>query len=154
MIAAGAVSGRAQSLLSDKPRPQYAAVSASSSAARVSPGSVVTLWADVVPHANVHVYAEGAREYTPVSLVLTPNALLAVGTIAYPKSTPIDVPGTTDRVPAYSGPFRIAVPVTVKGSAKSGDAIVVGAALHYQACDDRLCYPATVAPLSWTLTVK
>jgi hypothetical protein len=57
-------------------------------------------------------------------------------------------------VPAYRKTFRIAVPITVKATAKRGETLTVGGAVNYQACDDRLCYPVTAAPVTWTLTVK
>ncbi|MGE3955616.1 MAG: protein-disulfide reductase DsbD domain-containing protein [Vicinamibacterales bacterium] len=152
-LPSGAAPGRAQTLLS-KPTPQQATVVPSSSVPVVAPGGSVTLWADVTPHRAMHVYAEGATGYTAVSLVLTPNAAVSAGKVSYPKAGVVQVPGTVDRVPAYSGPFRISVPLTVKSTAKPGDVLTLGAALNYQACDDRLCYPAAVAPVLWTLTVR
>jgi hypothetical protein len=102
----------------------------------------------------MHIYAEGAKEFTPAALVLTPNAVATYGKASYPKSSLIDVPGETVKVPAYSGPFRIAVPVTIKATAKSGDQLTLGGALNYQACDDVLCYPVSVLPVVWTIEVK
>ncbi len=87
-------------------------------------------------------------------LALTPNASVAYGKASYPKSTLISVPGEADTVPAYSGPFRIAVPVTLKATAKPGTSLALGGALNYQACDDVLCYPISVLPVVWTIEVK
>lgn len=112
------------------------------------------LWADVAPNAKMHVYAEGAKGFTPAALALTPNALATFGKASYPKSSLISVPGEAEKVPAYSGPFRIAVQVTIKPTAKSGDALTLGGALNYQACDDVLCYPVAVQPVLWRLDVK
>lgn len=153
-IPVGAASGRAQSLLGSKPSPQYATVSSSATSASAAPGATVTLWVDVVPNPKIHIYAEGARDFTPVSLVLTPNPTLSAGKVVYPKPSPIAVPGTSEQVPAYDRPFRIAVPVTIKNTAKPGETLTIGAALNYQACDDRLCYPATVAPALWKIAVR
>lgn len=145
--------GRAQGLLA-KPGPQHAAVVASASAGVATPGSVVTLWADVTPNPLIHIYAEGATDFTPVSLVLTPNAAVTTGKPKYPKANVATSPGATESVPAYTQAFRIALPVTIKPTAKSGDVITIGGALNYQACDDRLCYPVAVAPVMWKVGVK
>ena len=153
-LSLGAASGRAQGLLSGKPTAQQASVAAQASAATVAPGASVTLWADVTPHPSMHVYAEGAVEFTPVAVKLTPHASVSFGKASYPKPALVAVPGTAEKVPAYSQPFRIAVPVTVKPTAKSGDTLTLGGAVNYQACDDRLCYPGAVAPVRWTLAVK
>jgi hypothetical protein len=143
----------AQGLLA-KPGVQHASVSASTSAASVAPGSAVTLWADVAPNPSIHIYAEGAKDFTPVSLVLTPNAAVAAGKPRYPKPDVAFAPGATDAVPAYAQTFRIALPVTIKPTAKSGDVVTIAGAVNYQACDDRLCYPVTVAPVMWKVAVK
>ncbi|MFN7914875.1 MAG: protein-disulfide reductase DsbD family protein [Vicinamibacterales bacterium] len=150
----GAAPGRAQGLLSGRPTPQQASISTSSSATSVTPGGTVTLWADVTPNPKMHVYAEGAKGFQSVSLALTPNPSVTFGKASYPKSTLISVPGEVDKVPAYSGPFRIAVPVTFKATAKSGESLALGGALNYQACDDVLCYPISVLPVLWKLDVK
>jgi hypothetical protein len=46
------------------------------------------------------------------------------------------------------------MPVTIKGTAKPGDVVSIAGAVNYQACDDRLCYPVTAAPVAWKVTVK
>lgn len=150
----GAAPGRAQGLLSGKPTPQQASVTTSASATAVAPGGRLTLWAEVAPNPKMHVYAEGAKGFTAVSLALTPNPNVGFGKASYPKSSLIDVPGETVKVPAYSGPFRIAVPVTITATAKPGESLTLGGALNYQACDDVLCYPVSVLPVLWTIEVK
>jgi hypothetical protein len=143
----------AQSLLT-RPAAQHATVTPSVSAPAAAPGSTVTLFADVTPYPSIHIYAEGAKDFTPVSVVITPNQAIRAGKPVYPKPEAAPVPGSADSVPAYRKAFRIAVPVAVKPGARSGDTVTVGGAVRYQACDDRLCYPVTAAPVTWTLTVK
>lgn len=150
----GAAPGRAQGLLSGKLTPQQASVTTSSSAASARPGERIVLWADVAPNPKMHVYAEGAKGFTAAALALTPNPAVAFGKPSYPKASLIDVPGETVKVPAYSGPFRIAVPLTVTATAKRGDTLTLGGALNYQACDDVLCYPVSVLPVLWTIEVR
>ena len=43
---------------------------------------------------------------------------------------------------------------TLAKSVKAGERVVVNGLVKYQACDDRMCYPATTAPVSWALMVK
>lgn len=143
----------AQGLLT-KPAVQHATVTAAASSITVSAGGKVTLYADVTPYPKVSIYAEGAKDFTPVSIVITPTGAVAAGTPVYPKAERVISPGSVESVPAYRKTFRVAVPVTVKATAKAGESIVVGGAVRYQACDDRLCYPVTAAPVTWTFTVK
>lgn len=143
----------AQSLLA-KPGVQHATVAAAQSLASAAAGTAVTLWADVTPNPSIHIYAEGAKDFTPVSLVLTPNAAVIAGKPKFPKPDMAVAPGSTDAVPAYKQTFRIALPVTLTSAARSGDVLTVAGAVNYQACDDRLCYPVTVAPVIWKVAVK
>jgi DsbC/DsbD-like thiol-disulfide interchange protein len=142
----------AQSLL--KATVQHATVAASASAASVAAGGALTLFADVTPNPSIHIYAEGAKDFTPVALVTTPNTAVSMGRVKYPKPDLATAPGATDAVPAYRQTFRVALPTTIKAGAKSGEVITIGGAVNYQACDDHLCYPVTAAPVVWTVTVK
>ena len=143
----------AQSLLA-KPGVQHATVAAAQSTASAALGTALTLWADVTPNPSIHIYAEGAKDFTPVSLVLTPNAAIAAGRPTYPKPGTAIAPGATDAVPAYAQTFRITLPVTIRSTAKPGEVLTVTGAVNYQACDDRLCYPVTVAPVTWKVAVR
>jgi hypothetical protein len=153
VVLAGSGVAGAQGLL-PRNAVQHATVATSASASAVVPGSKLTLYADVTPYPAIHIYAEGATEFTPVSLAITPTGAVTAGKVAYPKPDVAKAPGSTEAVPAYRKTFRIAVPVTVKASATRGETLTVGGAVTYQACDDRLCYPVTAAPVSWTLSVK
>ena len=153
VVLASGSTGAAQGLLA-KPGVQHASVAGTATPATVAAGSVVTLMADVTPNPSIHIYADGAKDFTPVSLVLTPNAGITAGKPKYPKPDVAAPPGSTDVVPAYKQTFRIAVPVTIKSTAKPGDVVSIAGAVNYQACDDRLCYPVTAAPVAWKITVK
>jgi DsbC/DsbD-like thiol-disulfide interchange protein len=134
----------AQSLLSPKTTVQHVTASPV-----VIPGAggKVTLALDVTPNPGVHVYAAGAHEFTPVSLVLTPRAGVTAGQPAYPKADARPL-AAVDDAPAYYKPFRITQPLTV--SAKTGEVVVAGV-LTYQSCDERVCYPAASLPVTWTV---
>lgn len=141
-------------LLLGKSKPQQVSLAATASTSVVKAGSSLTLWAEVTPNRAMHVYAAGAADFTPVSIALTPNPAVTVGRATYPKPARAQSPGTIEAVPAYNEPFRIGVPVTIASTAKAGDALTIGGAVTYQACDDRLCYPVNVAPVTWNITVQ
>jgi hypothetical protein len=135
----------AQSLLAPKSTLQH--VTAEPSIVRTASGSV-TLALDVIPNPRIHVYAAGAKDFTVVSLVLTPRPEVTAGKPVYPKADVAAAPGSND-APAYSKTFRITQPVTVKSGAPKE--LTIAGVLNYQACDDKVCYPVSSLPVSWTL---
>jgi hypothetical protein len=141
--------------LAPKPSPiQHVTVSATTSVDSIAPGGSLTLWADVTPKANVHVYASNAHGTTPVSLVLTPHRAVTVGK---PKAAPAEMLrtlGAEEPVLAYRKPFRIEQPITIAGSAGSGEPVTIAGVVNYQACDDRVCYPTGAVPVIWTVKVR
>jgi hypothetical protein len=145
----------AQALL-PKPTVQQIAAIPSTSAATVAKGDAVTLWADVTPNKNMHVYATDKQGFRPLSLVVAPQPRIAIGKVTYPPAEQGFTPGIDMMVsiPMYTKPFRVAQTVTISPSAKSGDVVTIAGAINYQACDDRLCYPATSLPVTWAVTVK
>jgi DsbC/DsbD-like thiol-disulfide interchange protein len=123
-------------------------VSAAPSVVRGANGSI-TLALEVTPNPRIHVYAPGAKDFTAVALILTPQADVTAGKPVYPKADVASAPGSDD-APAYSKTFRITQPVTVKGGTAKD--LTIAGVLNYQACDDRVCYPVSSLPVSWTLS--
>jgi DsbC/DsbD-like thiol-disulfide interchange protein len=134
----------AQSLLAPKPTVQH--VTAAPAVVRGANGSI-TLALDVTPNPRMHVYAAGAKDFAAVTLILSPQADVTAGKPVYPKADVAAAPGS-DEAPAYSKAFRITQPVTVKGGAKD---VTIAGVLNYQACDDRVCYPVSSLPVTWTV---
>jgi len=120
----------------------------------VPKGGSATLWADVTPKPNIHVYASDNDGFASVKLVLTPRSGLTIGKVKYPQPELLPTPGVSNRVPVYRKLFRLAEPITVAATAKSGEEITIAGVLNYQACDDRVCYPTASLPISWTVKVK
>lgn len=135
----------AQSLLAPKTTMQH--VTAAPSVVRAASGTL-TLALDVTPNPRIHVYAPGAKDFTAVSLVLMPQPDVTPGKPVYPKADVGAAPGGDD-APAYSKAFRITQPVTVKGGASKQ--LTIAGVLNYQACDDRICYPVSSLPVTWTV---
>ena len=133
---------------------QHVVVAAGANVATVPAGGTVSLWADVIPKPNIHVYAPGAKDYQIVALVLTPQRGLTFGKATYPAGTPMAFPGVTERVPVYQKLFRITQPITIARTAAAGQTLTIAGAVNYQACDDRVCFPPASIPVMWTLRVK
>jgi len=146
----------AQSLLLPKPSTvQQITVVPSTSVSTVAPRGALTLWVDVTPNKNMHVYATDKQGFSPLTLVVAPQSGVDVGKVTYPPAefgiTPGDSAGP---IPMYTKPFRLAQGITIAPSAKSGDVVTIAGLIKYQACDDRLCYPANSLPVTWAVTVK
>src|SRR4051794_13242945 len=109
---------QAQGLLA-KPGVQHASVVATANPAAASPGSLVTLWADVTPNPSIHIYAEGAKDFTPVSLVLTPHAGITAGPGKYPKPGTAPAPRGAGAGSANKQGVRGAQPATRQRTGKT-----------------------------------
>lgn len=135
---------------------QQIAVTASTSTPTVAKGGAVALWADITPNKNIHVYATDKQGFTPLALKVVPQPGIGVGKVTYPPAAAGLTPGIDMAIPLpmYTKPFRVTQAITISPSAKSGDVLTIAGAINYQACDDRLCYPATSMPVTWTVTVK
>ena len=141
--------------LAPKPRAfQQVTLATSASSASAAPGSVVSLWVDVMPKPTMRVYAAGAKNVTPIALVLDVPSGSRAGRPKYPDAELLDTPGEVERVPVFRGPFRITQPITIGKTTKSGASLTFTGVVNYEACDDRLCYPASSIPVRWELRVK
>jgi hypothetical protein len=147
------VSSLAQTLGPAVPRLQHATVAASAPVSTVAAGERVVLSAEVTPKPGVHIYATGATNFTPVALVMTPLTDIQAHPAQFPAAEPYVTLGASAPVPVYRKAFRIAQPITIARTRAPG-LLIVSAALNYQACDDKVCYPATSAPVVWRLTVR
>lgn len=144
----------AQTLLPKPSALQHIAVTTTASADSTTPGGSLTLWADVTPRAGVHVYASDANGTTPAALTLTPHARVTAGKPRNAAAEIVRTVGELLPVAAYRKPFRIEQPVTVARSVKVGEALTITGLVNYQACDDRVCYPAGTVPVSWAIKIR
>jgi hypothetical protein len=137
-------------------RPLHAAAVAGPADLAARPGAKATLFVDVTPNPNIHVYAPGAKDFIPITVKFENGGSAAsavrIGKLTYPKS---DVMTFADeKVPVFEKPFRLTQEVTLAASLKPGDAVPIKASVDYQACDDKVCYPPESIPVTWTLTVR
>jgi DsbC/DsbD-like thiol-disulfide interchange protein len=143
----------AQSLFPNK-APQHVSGATAVSAAAAAPGATVMLWADVTPNPGVHVYAAGAKEFTPVAVKITPRRGITALAARYPRPDLSPARLAVDPAPAYYDAFRIEQPLKIAQTAKPGESIALDAVVTYQACDANLCYPVSTLPLTWMVTLK
>ena len=122
------------------------------SAPAVKPGQTLRLFVDIVPRPKMHVYAPGAKDYSPIALELN-SAGVRAGKLTYPASQDLYFEPTKEHVPVYQSPFRLTQDVVVAVTAKPGTLIITGV-LKYQACDETICYNPVTEPLSWTVSIK
>lgn len=135
-------------------RPALVDVTARVSAERLASGQRFELVLDLTPAAGVHVYAPEVRKYRPIAVSIRPQAgVTLVGVPRYPAAEVYYYAPLQETVPVYQKPFRVVQAASVDRSAKPGSTIAIAGALTYQACDDRICYPARTLPLTWTVRV-
>ena len=136
-------------------------VTASASDAVVAPGARFTLHLDVAPKARMHVYSPDQTTYIPVALQLEANDAANVHPPRFPPSEEYLFKPLNERQRVYSRPFRISSDVTValtptvrERARAAGATLTLTGSLHYQACDDKVCYPPANVPLTWTLALE
>jgi hypothetical protein len=139
-------------LLSPASKPGHATIAASPAAVTGAAGAKLSLFVDVTPKTNIHVYAPGTEFYIPITVKLNAQPEITPGKIAYPKSETLTL--LNEKVPVFQKPFRLTQEVTLDKAAKPGTTVTVSGTVNYQACDDAVCYPPESAPVAWTVTVK
>ena len=139
-------------LIAPAPKPGHAAVQPSPTEVNGAAGAKLALFVDVTPKPGIHVYAPGSKDYIPITVKLNAQPEVKLGKLAYPKSEMMTF--ADEKVPVFQKPFRLTQDVTVDKSAKAGSTVTVSGTVHYQACDDRVCYAPESAPVTWTVVVK
>ena len=139
-------------LIAPAPKPGHAAILASPTTVNGAAGAKLALFVDVTPKTGIHVYAPGSNDYIPITVKLNAQPELKAGKVAYPKSEIMTF--ADEKVPVFQKPFRLTQSVTLDKAAKPGSTVTVSGTVHYQACDDRVCYPPESSPVAWTVIVK
>jgi hypothetical protein len=122
-----------------------------------APGTHFSIVLDITPGPGVHVYAPGAAGYTPMALVIVPQAGLVVREGHFPKAEDYYFKPLNEHVPVFQKPFRIVQDVVIDPSRdvvaalKGLKTMTIAGTLAYQACDDKMCFTPQSVPLSWTI---
>jgi hypothetical protein len=112
----------------------------------VRPNLRFTLVLDFVLPPKMHVYTPEVQGYIPIKLELDALPYFVPHAAEYPKGEILLLPAINERVPVYHGSFRITQDVTM-AAANNPETVLSGnrevkitGRLHYQACDDKICY--------------
>lgn len=122
-----------------------------------APGHRVTLFVDVTPGRNVHVYAPGQAGYIPIAVTLDSSPDFKIGASRYPAPADYVFAPLKERVKVYDKPFRILQDVTLsltpslRQRASAKDTLMVSGTLDYQACDDKVCFRPDSLRLTWSI---
>src|SRR5262249_23464834 len=126
----------------------------------IAAGNRLSIALDIVPHAGVHVYAPGAKNYRVIALNISAQPFVRVLPMKYPASQIYFFKPLNERVPTYQKPFTLVQEVILEGtpqaqaSFRGKDAVTLSGTLEYQACDDKICYNPESVPISWTLSLR
>jgi len=131
---------------------KHATIAATPVSVTGAPGAKIALFVDVTPKTNIHVYAPGSKDYIPITVKPEPVSQVKFGKVTYPKSETMTF--ADEKVPVFQKPFRLTQDATLDKAAKSGSTVTIAGTVHFQACDDRVCYPPESVPVSWTVAVK
>jgi len=100
-------------------------------------------------HINAHV---PSLDYLiPTEIKLEAQGPVTVGSVAYPKGSPVKFSFLDTPISVYEGKLLVGVTLKVAPNAQPGSYPLKGA-LNYQACNDHACLPPASLPLA--LTVK
>lgn len=121
----------------------------------ITPGKHAAVTVEVELAPNMHVYASGVEDYTPVQFKMAQTTALAASQIQFPAPEQLRVPPLPATVPVYRGRFRIRGAVTfaedpgLRSAADSTGYFCLEAVLRYQACDESTCYPPDEVRVQW-----
>lgn len=125
----------------------------------VGPGSRVDLTIEITLPKDTHVYAPGAVGYKPIALQLDSTPEMTLGSVRYPKPQILFLSAINERMPVFSGKFKIRQEFTVstareftrslRSDNNRGRPITLSGSLLYQACDATKCFLPEKVALSW-----
>ena len=121
--------------------------------------AVVAILFDVNEGYHTQSHAPSSKDYEAFIVTLDPNAAFTTGEPDYPKVADHEYPAL-GKLNVYTGKVVVYIPIEMKGDAALGDIKLTGS-IHYQACDDNVCFqpvttkfeiPAKVVAASETVT--
>jgi len=119
-----------------------------------SPGDSVKLVVEVTPKKDVRLFALGAKDFTPMMLVLNVPRGFSIGKLNYPIPERQSVPGAKKPVPVYDGRVEIEQTIKIGKNAKPGDTLTIDGVLTYQPCDDLITYRPATLPVTFTVRIQ
>jgi thiol:disulfide interchange protein DsbD len=120
----------------------------------VHPGSAARIALTVTLPNGVHVQSDQPRDplLIPTVLTIEPPAGVRIRHLVFPMPTDFKQEGQTEPLAVFEQDFVVGAELEIADSVSPGEVVVPGR-LRYQACDDKVCYQPTTAPVQWTLRV-
>jgi hypothetical protein len=134
-------------------RTDHLKIDAFASQYAVRPGNRISIILDIELPENMHIYAEGAEGYTPVSLNIQEDPVFKIHDPDYPDAKIMYLEAIKERVPIYEHSVRISRDVTISPGYHPGD-LTISSTLGYQACDEAYCYLPVEVPIKFELKVQ
>lgn len=104
----------------------------------VKRGGTATATVTVSTLPGYHVNSDKPKDEFLIPFRLTWDAsLIQTGAVAYPPAEQIQV--GSDQLSVFTGTFAVKTEIRVPAKATAGPVFVTGR-LHYQACNDRMCF--------------
>lgn len=117
----------------------------------VTPGQPFDLTVTVIVDAPYHIQANPAADgYIPTEVKLGTVKGLTAGKVVYPAGMQVTIAG--DKLSVYEGTIKVTVTVTPDKTLKPGK-LSLPFSVHYQGCNDQVCYPPTDAQATVALSV-
>ena len=125
-------------------------LTAATSAEPFTSAAATRLFIDITPKPKMHVYAPGETDGIPIEIRLDANPAIKAGKPVFPPPQKYFFPPLKLTQLVYSSPFRITLPITIVPKPPTGSLTITGT-LHYQACDDAVCYVPKAVAVKWML---
>jgi DsbC/DsbD-like thiol-disulfide interchange protein len=121
----------------------------------IVPGRKTVLRLDMAPAPGIHVYAPGNPDYIPVSVTLTAAAGVRLQPPIYPPGQDYTFGELKETVKVYSRAFEVRQQLVMSRAAAraAGASITIAGSVRYQACDDKVCFPPAIVPVSLSLPI-
>ena len=98
--------------------------------------------------------------YKPIALSVEAQPGIVTRSAQYPPSEDYHFKPLNEHVQVFQRPFRIVQDVLIDASPggqaplKDKTSVTIKGVLHYQACDDKVCFTPQSVPLTWTVTLR
>jgi thiol:disulfide interchange protein DsbD len=117
----------------------------------VTPGKPFELAVMLTIDAPYHVQANPATDgYIATEVRVGAVKGLAAGAPVYPQGMEVKISG--DKLSVYEGEVKVTVTIKPARTLKPGK-ITLPLTIHYQGCNDKVCYPPTDYPMTVVLSV-
>ncbi len=122
--------------------------------ARLKANQAAEVVVEVKVRDGFHVQANPASKPQLIAtrIDLAGGKGLSIGRPLYPQGKPYKVGGLSMTVSTYDGRFELKIPIKASSLASPGKQDLAGK-IRYQACDDKLCFPPTLAKFSASVEV-